>query len=445
MTAPPADVVRDGRKRPEPGPSDPAPRDRRYALVVASFLALVYSFNFMDRQIMSVLQESIRREMGLSDTQLGMLTGLSFALFYTGFGIPVAWLSDRYRRVSIMAAACAIWSLATAGCGLARGFTQLTFARVMVGAGEAGGSPPSYSLLSDYFPPSRRATGLAIYSLGVPIGSAFGVALGGWVAAHYGWRSAFVAVGLPGLVLAALMLVIVREPQRGRLDPPRADAAGAAAPVSLPAGLRAFFGNRIMVLTAIASGLSAFAGYALLSWNPSFLARVKGMGLGEIAGWYGLLLGVTGIIGTFGAGQLVDRLGRRDPRWYGWVPAIAFAIGLPAFLGLLWVPDWRWSMGFLTILGLVSTMYLAPALAVVQNAAPPAQRSLAGATLLFLLNLIGLGGGPLYVGWISDLARGHGAAQPLLVAYAALLPVLLLAIAAHLLNAAAMADERAPK
>lgn len=188
-----------------------------YRYVVVSFLAVVYTFNFMDRQIMSILQEPIRLEMGLSDTQLGMLTGLTFALFYTTCGLPAAWLADRYRRVSIMAAACGIWSLFTAGCGLGSNFTQLALSRVMVGAGEARGSPPSYSLISDYFPPKERGTGLAIYSLGVPAGSALGVAAGGWVAANYGWRTAFIAVGLPGDVLALLMLVLIREPKRGGL------------------------------------------------------------------------------------------------------------------------------------------------------------------------------------------------------------------------------------
>ncbi len=349
-----------------------------YRYVVVSFLAVVYTFNFMDRQIMSILQEPIRREMGLSDTQLGMLTGLTFALFYTTCGLPVAWLSDRYRRVSIMAAACGIWSLFTAGCGLASNFTQLALSRVMVGAGEAGGSPPSYSLISDYFPPTERGTGLAIYSLGVPVGSAFGVAAGGWVAAQYGWRTALVAVGLPGVVLALLMLIVIREPKRGGLDPVRAGASAHDAPQGIRAGLATFFQNRTMVLNALSSGLSAFVGYAMLSWNPPFLERVKGMSLTQVAAWYSLVLGVTGIVGTFAAGWLVDKLGRRDRRWYAWVPAIAFTLSLPALAGLIWAPTWQSALAFLAIPALLNNMYLAPALTVVQNAAPPTQRSFAG-------------------------------------------------------------------
>ncbi len=414
-------------------------RERRYALFVASFLALVYTFNFMDRQIMSVLQEQIRRELGLSDTQLGLLTGLSFAIFYTTFGIPVAWLSDRTRRVGIMAAACGIWSIATAGCGLARSFVQLAVARVLVGAGEAGGSPPSYSLISDYFPPSQRGTGLAIYSLGVPIGSALGVALGGWVAADHGWRAAFVAVGLPGLLLAVLMPIVMREPRRGGLDAPSGSAFEHEGAASLLQTIRAFLADPILVCTAISSGLSAFIGYAMLSWNPSFLARVKGMQLGQIAHYYSLIIGVTGLIGTFAAGWLVDHLGRRDRRWYAWLPAIAFTVALPAFLGLLWAPSWPVALGFVTVLALLGNVYLAPALAVVQNATAPSRRGVAGATLLFLLNLIGLGGGPLFVGWMSDMAHAQGSPQPLLMGYAALLPIIVLTIVAHLFTSRALA------
>ena len=200
-----------------------------YRYVVVSFLAIVYTFNFMDRQIMSTLAEPIRKDLGLSDTALGALGGLNFAIFYTTFGIPVAWLSDRYRRVWIMSAACAIWSVFTAACGKATSFTQLALFRIMVGAGEAGGSPPSYSLISDYFPAKERGTGLALYSLGVPLGSMLGVLYGGRVAAAYNWRIAFYAVGLPGVVLALIMLLVVREPKRGGLDEMTAGAEAHAA------------------------------------------------------------------------------------------------------------------------------------------------------------------------------------------------------------------------
>lgn len=415
-----------------PAAAPAAVPSRRYSYFVVGFLAVVYTFNFMDRQIMSILQEPIRREMGLSDTQLGLLTGLAFAVFYTSFGIPVAWACDRFRRVNIMAAACGIWSVFTVACGFAGNFAQLAAARVLVGMGEAGGSPPSYSLISDYFPRSQRGTALAIYSLGVPIGSALGIALGGWVAAAHGWRAAFIVVGLPGILLALLMLLLIREPERGRLDPLPEGVAAHEPAGSIFSGIRTFFASRTMTLTAISSGLSAFVGYAMLSWNPPLLERAKGMALTEVAFWYALVLGVTGVVGTFAAGWLVDRLGRRDPRWYAWVPALAFTLSLPALAGLIWAPTWPIAMVFVAVPALLNNMYLAPALAVVQNAAPPARRTIAGATLLFILNLVGLGGGPVYVGRISDWAKPDWGDQSLLIGFAALAPMILLTIAAHL-------------
>jgi MFS family permease len=402
-----------------------------YRYLVVWFLAIVYTFNFMDRQIMSILAEPIRKDLGLSDTQLGMLTGLAFAAFYTTFGIPVAWLADRARRVWIMAAACGIWSVFTAACGLATNFTQLALARIFVGVGEAGGSPPSYSLISDYFPPKERGTGLAIYSLGVPVGSMIGSALGGWVAANHGWRMAFFVVGLPGILLALLLLVVVREPKRGGLD---ALAAGHAAhPPSPPIGpaIASFFANRTLVLTAISSGLSAFVGYAMLSWNPAFLIRVKEMSLKDVAVYYSLVMGISGMIGTFGAGFIVDRLGQIDRRWYAWVPAIAFTISVPFFAGFLLAPNWRVALAFLAVPALMNNMYLAPAITVIQNAVAPTQRTVSSAILLFILNLVGLGGGPVFVGMISDHAKPQYGEHSLLIGLAALFPMIALTVGAH--------------
>ena len=242
-----------------------APASKSYRYLVVIVLAVVYTFNFMDRQIMSILQEPIRKELNLSDTQLGMLTGLAFALFYTTFGVLLAWAADRFRRTWIMAASCAVWSLFTALCGLANNFTQLALSRVVVGIGEAGGSPPSYSLISDYFPPKERGVGLAIYSLGVPIGSMVGAGVGGAIAAAYGWRTAFIAVGLPGLLLALVMLVLIREPKRGGLDPIAAGATAHDPAPPMMSAIASFFANRTLVLVAISSGLSAFVGYAMLN------------------------------------------------------------------------------------------------------------------------------------------------------------------------------------
>jgi len=421
-------------------PAVPVSKGYRYLVVIV--LAVVYTFNFMDRQIMSILQEPIREELNLSDTQLGMLTGLTFALFYTTFGVLLAWAADRYKRTWIMAASCAVWSLFTALCGLATNFVQLALSRVVVGIGEAGGSPPSYSLISDYFPPKERGVGLAIYSLGVPIGSMVGAGVGGAIAAAYGWRIAFIAVGLPGLLLALVMLLLIREPKRGGLDPIAAGAIAHDPAPPMMSAIASFFANRTLVLIAISSGLSAFVGYAMLNWNPSFLMRVKGMSLAQVGAYYSLVLGITGMIGTFGSGWLVDKLSLRDRRWYSWVPAIAFALTIPALAGLLWAPTWQFALLFLAVPSLLNNMYLAPALTVVQNAVPPARRTMSGAILLFILNLVGLGGGPLYVGFISDHAKAQYGEQSLVIGFAALFPIILLTILAHIAASLSIARDK---
>ncbi|HEY2358130.1 MAG TPA: MFS transporter [Phenylobacterium sp.] len=413
-----------------------------YRYLVVGLLAVVYTFNFMDRQILSTLAEPIRKDLGLSDTALGALGGLTFALFYTTFGIPVAWLSDRFKRVWIMATACGIWSIFTASCGLATNFTQLALSRMMVGIGEAGGSPPSYSLISDYFPAKERGKGLALYSLGVPLGTMLGVALGAGVAAAYGWRVAFFVVGLPGVLLALIMLLVVREPKRGGLDEV---ALGADAHAPAPPAFRViadFFANRTLLCTAIACGLSAFVGYGMLNFNAPLLMRVKGMTLKEVSLYYSLVVGVTGVIGTFTSGWLADKLSQIDRRWYSWIPAIAFTLTIPALAGLIWAPTWQIALLFVAIPALLNNMYLAPALAVVQNAVPPGQRTMAGAILLFVLNLVGLGGGPIFLGHVSDLAKPHYGNSSLLVAYASLAPVIVIAIIAHLVTANSIARDK---
>jgi MFS family permease len=413
-----------------------------YRYLVVWLLVVVYTLNFLDRQLVAVLAEPIRKDLHLTDTQLGMLGGIYFAAFYTFFGIPVGWLADRTKRIWIMSGACAMWSLFTMGCGMAGNFLQLAIMRMGVGIGEAGGSPPSYSLISDYFPPKERGTGLAIYSLGVPLGSMLGVAIGAGIAAHYGWRMAFLAVGAPGVLMALVILLVIREPKRGGLDAYAKDKADHEPPPPLLGAVGSFFANRTLLLTAIAAGLSAFVGYAGLNWNTPFLMRVKGMSLGEVAAYYSLVLGITGVIGTFMAGWLADKLSQRDRRWYAWIPAIAFTITVPFWGLILWAPTWQLALLFIAVPALLNNMYLAPALAVVQNAVPPARRTISGATLLFVLNLVGLGGGPLYVGRISDMAKPEWGDRSLVVGFAALIPVIGLTILAHLAAAASIARDK---
>lgn len=406
-----------------------------YRYLVVWLLAVVYTLNFLDRQIVSILAEPIRKDLNLTDTQLGMLGGIAFALFYTTFGIPIGWLADRAPRVWIISAACASWSLFTALCGTATNFVQLALFRMGVGIGEAGGSPPSYSLISDYFKPEERGTALAIYSLGVPAGSMFGSALGGWIAAEHGWRMAFFVMGIPGLIMALVLLLVVKEPKRGGLDALAAAGESHDKPPPIFTAIAGFFSNRTLVLTAIAAGLSAFVGYAALTWNPPFLMRVKGMSLTQVAAYYSLVLGITGMIGTFGAGWLVDKLSVKDRRWFAWVPAIAFAITIPFWIALLYAPTWQIALACIAIPALLNTCYLAPALAVVQNAVAPNRRTISGAVLLFILNLIGLGAGPVYVGRISDMAKAEYGDNSLTIGFAALIPIVGITIVAHLIAA----------
>lgn len=408
------------------------PPSMGYRYLVVWLLAIAYTLNFLDRQIVAILAEPIRKDLNLTDTQLGMLGGIAFAAFYTTFGLPVAWLADRTNRVRVIAAACGLWSLFTVLCGTATNFMQLAVCRMGVGIGEAGGSPPSYSLISDYFPPEKRGTALALYSLGVPMGAMFGAFVGGRIAEAFGWRAAFYAMGIPGIIMAALLLLVVREPKRGSLDALDHGATEHEQAPPLFIAIGGFFKQRTLVLVAISSALTAFVGNSALNWNAPFLIRVKGMTLGEVATYYALVLGITGMIGTFGSGWLVDRLARRDRRWFAWLPAIALAITIPAWVGIIMAPSWQMTLVFIAVPTLLGNVYLAPALTVVQNAVSPNRRTVSGAVLLFILNLVGLGIGPVYVGRISDWAKPEYGDKSLSVGFAALAPIIVLTIAAHL-------------
>ena len=354
----------------------------RYSYFAAVMLAVIYTFNFLDRQFLSVLAQPVKVDLHLTDTEMGALTGLAFAIFYTVFGIPVAALSDRYSRVKIIAVACALWSLFSAACGFATNFTTLALARIGVGVGEAGGSPPSYSVVSDYFPPEKRGLGLAIYSLGVPFGTMFGAASGGWIAAHYGWRAAFFAVGSCGVLLVPLLLLTVREPKRGQFDAVAPEPARSAGQASASLGmfntLGLFIRTPKLMATAAATGVTSFVGYGLLNWMPSFLIREKGMSLEQIALYYSLLLGLSMAIGTWASGFIVDKVGVRRPLLYALVPGVATLLSLPFFIGVLLAPSWPIALLLLIGPAVLNIAYLAPALAVIQNAVRSERRGTAG-------------------------------------------------------------------
>ena len=369
----------------------------RYAL---GLLLVVYVFNFIDRSILSILLESIKEEFQLSDTQLGLLSGPAFAVFYTFVGLPIARWSDRGKRTSIIAIAILVWSAMTALTGFALSFTHLLLARIGVGVGEAGCSPPAHSLLSDYFPASRRATVLAIYALGIPIGGGIGFLAGGWLDEFFDWRIAFVVVGLPGILLALIVKLTLKEPRRGQYDEP---GLANAPQQSILQVLRFMYGLKSFRHLAIAAALHAFYGYGASAFVAAFFRRSHQMEPGELGTWFGIIAFTAGSAGTFLGGFLSDRLAHRDQRWYMWLPAIATAAFIP-FAILLYLSSNPYAGLILYFPGsILGGMYLGPTFAMTQSLVPASMRSTAAAILLFSINIIGLGLGPQGVGILSDL------------------------------------------
>jgi len=361
-------------------------------------LTFAYGLNFIDRQILVIIQQPIKLEMGLSDTQLGLLSGFAFALVYITAGIPIAYWADRGNRRSIIALAVAVWSGMTALSGLAQNYSHLLMARVGVGIGEAGGSPPAHSMISDYYPPQRRATAFAIYSAGLHAGVFAGFALGGIILEYFGWRTAFMVVGLPGVLFAAIFFLTVREPERGRWE----TGEVATYQPSLGETLALLRGYRSFWYIALGAGLTAFAGYGNGNFAPLFLERshgISGVQLGLLLAFGG---GGGGLIGTLIGGRLSDRLGRRDQRWYLWLPAVASCLALPLAFPYLLLDDTRLVVPLLVIVTVLINTYLGPCLAISHALVPPAMRALTSAILFFVLNLVGLGMGPLTAGVMSD-------------------------------------------
>jgi predicted MFS family arabinose efflux permease len=373
-------------------------------------LLVVYVFNFIDRTILSILLEPIKEEFQVSDTYLGFLSGIAFALFYTVVGIPVARWADRGSRRTIIALALFLWSGMTAVTGLARTFAHLAIARVGVGIGEAGCSPPAHSLISDLFPPERRATALSIYALGIPIGGGIGFLAGGWLNEMFDWRTAFMAVGVPGVVLAVIVRLTLPEPPRGVYDPP---ARPGDSDHSVRDVLAFLWSLRAFRHIAMGAALHAFYGYGASAFIASFFVRIHGLETGEIGTWLAAIGFTGGVAGTYLGGFVSDRLGTRDERWYTWVPALATLVFIPfAFLLYLW-PDARAALVMWLPGAILGGMYLGPTFAMTQGLVRPEMRALASAILLFIINIIGLGLGPQGVGILSDLLAPAFAGQSL--------------------------------
>ncbi len=369
---------------------------RRYVLGV---LVVVYTFNFIDRQILSILLEPIKRDLGLSDTQLGLLTGFAFAAFYATLGMPIARFADRSNRRNLIALSLTIWSAMTALSGVAANFWHLLVARIGVGVGEAGCSPASHAIIADYYPATSRATALGIYSLGIPVGILFGFYLGGTINELFGWRIAFFVVGVPGLLLALLVRFTVREPPRGMAE---GRTAGAQQP-GIGETLRYLLSKPSFRHLAFGAALTAFVGYGFVTWTPSFLIRSHGMSTGEVGKWLGLIVGIAGGIGISLGGFLADRWGRRDTRWYLWIVAVALLVAMPFSIAAFLAPSSAQALWYFVVPVLLGNFYQATTFSQTQGLVGLRMRAVAAGVLLFIINIIGLGAGPTFVGFVADL------------------------------------------
>ena len=371
---------------------------RAYRVYVLVVLTLIYTSNFIDRMILAVLGQPIKQELGLSDLQLGILGGFAFAILYSTLGLPIAKLAERGNRVTIVAVALSVWSGMTALCGLAGNFWQLLAARVGVGVGEAGCVPPSASLISDYFPPDKRASAGGFYSLGIPIGTILGVLIGGYVSQVYGWRAAFFVVGLPGVLLAILFRLTVREPRRGTFDPLTADTAP-----SIKAVAKRLIAKPAFVHVALGAAVTSFASYGITTFAIPYLMRGFELSVGSASVAFALFGGAAAAVGVAGGGFLTDWLAKRDKRLYVLVPAAGFIIAAPLYIVAFLQPTLAGMATFIVIPAVVQYIYIGPAVAVCQNMVGARERALTSAILTLVINLIGLGLGPALIGLASDL------------------------------------------
>ncbi len=365
-----------------------------------TLLVAVYTCSFLDRVIVNTVGPAIIQELGLSDFEFGLLGGAAFALFYTVFGLPIARLAERFSRVNIIAICIALWSAMTALSGLAPNYAQLLLFRMGVGVGEGGSSPATHSLLSDHYAPSRRASALAIYSLGVPLGIMLGATGGGWIAQTFDWRTAFIVLGLPGLILALLVKITLREPARGRLEPEPA-TAGAKAPPLL-AVIRQMLSQRSFPSLLSGFILTNFAAAGVNTFAPTYLVRTFHLGLAETGMLYGLVTGVSGVIGMLVGGFGADAAGRHDARWYAWAPAIGSLVAMPVYMLAFTQGSALATAALFFVGGVMVSFYFAPTMAVVANLAEPRMRATAAALMFLFINIFGQGVGPTVMGAVSD-------------------------------------------
>ncbi|ANY20492.1 putative glucarate transporter [Tsuneonella dongtanensis] len=369
-------------------------------------LLIVYIFNFIDRQIVNILAEPIAKDLGLSDTQIGLMTGLAFALFYTALGLPIARYSDRptTHRPKLIAIALATWSAMTALCGLAQNFVQLLLARIGVGVGEAGCTPPAHSLIADLVPPERRSSALAFYALGIPVGTLLGMLIGGFLADWVGWRQAFLFVGLPGVAMALVVWFLLKEPRRNQTLEALRDH-GAQNVMPFWTAIRSVMGSRAFVLLVCAGSAASFLAYGKTTWTTIFFQRTHGMSPGEVGFWFGVVNGVAGIAGTYLGGYLADRYGAVNRKYVLTAPAIGMAVAAPIAFMAYQATSWQLGLTLLFLPTLLNSLYYGPTYSAAQGLVPIRTRAIAAAVVLFFQNLIGLGLGPLFFGMLSDWLR----------------------------------------
>jgi len=373
-----------------------------YKSSVLGLLMLAYTFNFIDRTVIYTIGQAIKEDLRLTDLELGLLGGLAFALFYTVLGIPIARLADRGNRVNIIAGAIALWSLLTASCGLAVNYLQLLILRMGVGVGEAGLSPPAHSLISDYYAPDRRGVALSIYALGIPFGVMFGAVAGGWLADQFSWRMAFLVVGLPGVLVALAIKLVVKEPPRGWSENGGRDARASLAHVSLRQVVRHMSSSRGILHSVAGCTLVSLAAYGTSTYAQAYFIREFGVSYTAVGMVFGVVGGLSCAIGTLLGGWLADRLGHGNLRWYALVPGIGASVALPLYVLVYTSNTWALAAWLLFLPGVFHFMYSGPTFALIQNSVPGPMRATSAALLLFTVNLFGLGVGPPLTGWLID-------------------------------------------
>lgn len=372
--------------------------EARYRTYVLAVLVSVSFFNYMDRSVLSVLVEPIKEELKISDTQLGMLAGFTFAVFYATFGIPLARLADRRSRVRLLSLAIAAWSLMTSLSGIAQSYWHLVLTRIGVGVGEAGCVPSSHSLISDYFPPEKRAFAISVFQAGGVAGVTVGLALTGVIAGSVGWRWAFLIIGAPGLLVAVLAWLTVREPVRGRYEP-----AGHKPSSSAFGDIRALWDRKTYRQLLLAVAIGNFAANGLGQWTPAFFVRVHGLSLSEMGLWLGAASGLGGVLGMVSGGALSIRLVSQDRRWEVWFPALTIGLAMPLYLITFLSPVTIIALSAKFLSAFVAALGYGVGLSAVQSVTPPNMRAMAIALVMFAAALIGMGMGPLAVGFLSDL------------------------------------------